>query len=156
MKAPRPVDPLRSEWMRRVRTTGTRAELRVGDVLRGIGASYRRNVRTLPGSPDFANKTRKWAIFVNGCFWHHHTNCRRATVPKTNFEFWSDKFTRNRRRDANAIRSLRAMGFRVAIIWECQVGDLVRLSVSLSEILEPRRVDVAEAIDHRRIPVDVS
>lgn len=156
MKSTLPVDPLRSEWMRRVRTSGTAAELRVGDALRALGASYRRNVRSLAGSPDFANKKRRWVVFVNGCFWHHHTNCRRATMPKTNFDFWSEKFGRNRYRDARAIRALRGLGYRVAIIWECEVADERALKEALSQVLEPRRVDMTKAVDHRGVSVDVA
>jgi DNA mismatch endonuclease Vsr len=111
-------------------------------------AAYRLNVRSLPGSPDFANKRRKWAIFVHGCFWHQHTGCRRATVPKTNAEFWLEKFRRNRERDATAIHALRRLGFRVGVIWECEIRDVERLSGILAEVLEARGVDVAESVDH--------
>ena len=67
---------------------------------RELGLSYRRNVRNLPGSPDLANKSKGWVIFVNGCFWHRHTGCKRATIPKRNHNFWKQKFAENRRRDA--------------------------------------------------------
>lgn len=156
MRAEKPIDPRRSEWMRRVARSGTPAEIRVGEALRELGAAYRRNVKSLPGSPDFANKTRKWVVFVNGCFWHHHTACRRATVPKTNVEFWLDKFGRNRHRDAKAIRQLRSLGFRVVVVWECKLADPAVLTSELSQILEPRRVDMAEAVDHRCVAIDVA
>ena len=68
--------------------------------------------------PDFANRTRQWAIFVIGSFWHHHTGCFRATIPKTNQVFWREKFTSNPHGTVRAIRALRRAGFRVAIIWE--------------------------------------
>ena len=143
-----PTDAARSELMRRVKRKGTAAELAVAAELRARKATYRLNVRSLPGSPDFANKRRKWAIFVHGCFWHHHTDCRRATVPKTNVEFWLEKFRRNRERDAAAIHSLRRRGFRVGLIWECEIRDAERLSQILAEVLETRGVDVAEPVDH--------
>jgi DNA mismatch endonuclease (patch repair protein) len=143
-----PADPARSELMRRIRRKGTATELAVAAELKARKASYRLNVRSLPGSPDFANKRRQWAIFVHGCFWHHHTGCRRATVPKSNVDFWLEKFRRNRERDASAIHALRGLGFHVGVIWECEVGDAERLSELLAEILEPRRVDVAEPVDH--------
>ena len=142
MRPPKPDDPKRSALMARVRQRGTDAELTVGSALRQLGASYRLNVRKLPGSPDFANKARKWAIFVHGCFWHRHTGCVRATVPKTNEMFWRDKFAANRRRDAQAIRELRRLGFRVAIVWECEADDPKILESNLSKILEPRRIDM--------------
>lgn len=135
MKAEKPVDPMRSEWMGRVRSAGTSAEEIVASCLRSMGLSYRRNVRSLPGTPDFANKSRRWVIFVNGCFWHHHTNCRRATIPKANTDFWATKFASNRRRDARAIWGLRRQGFRVVIVWECKIRDPVLLRSALTRSL---------------------
>lgn len=78
--------------MSRVRQRGTKAERSVAAVLRDLGLNYRLNVRSLPGSPDFANRAGRWVIFVHGCFWHQHRGCPRATVPKRNREFWSEKF----------------------------------------------------------------
>jgi len=109
--------------MRRVRQRRTKPEEVVALILRKMRIFYRRNVRSLPGSPDFANKTGRWAIFVMGCFWHRHTACSKATVPKRNREFWSTKFETNRRRDAQKIRALRALGLRVCLIWECELKD---------------------------------
>lgn len=149
MRAPKPVDPRRSALMRAVRRTGTSPETIVSLALRELGAAYRRDVRSLPGSPDFANKKRRWAIFVNGCFWHHHKNCRRATIPKTNSAFWSAKFIDNRARDARSFRALRRRGYRVAVIWECEVAEAAdRLRKRISKVLESRRVDMAETVDH--------
>lgn len=116
-----PIDPARSALMRRVRQKGTAAEFRVAEILRTLGVGYRKNVTTLPGSPDFANKRRKWAIFVNGCFWHHHDDCSRATVPTRNRAFWLTKFEANRNRDADKTRRLRQQGFRILVVWECEL-----------------------------------
>jgi DNA mismatch endonuclease, patch repair protein len=149
MQAEKPTDPERSEWMRRIRTKRTSSEQRVASYLRSMGLSYRRNVRSLPGSPDFANRSGGWAVFVNGCFWHHHTNCRRATVPKVNTAFWVAKFTSNRRRDACAIRGLRQRGFRVAIVWECEIRDLSALRLLLAKSL---RLNI---VRHRPLVVDL-
>jgi DNA mismatch endonuclease (patch repair protein) len=123
--------------MGRVRQAGTKAELEIGAALRTLGLFYRKNVRSLPGSPDFANRSARWAVFVNGCYWHHHKGCRRATVPKSNRDFWLGKFAANRRRDARALRELRRMGFRVVLVWECGVACA---GERLAEILEPRRI----------------
>jgi DNA mismatch endonuclease, patch repair protein len=120
--------------MGRVRQAQTAAELDVAAALRALGAAYRMNVKNLPGSPDFANRRRKWAVFVNGCFWHRHTGCSRATVPKANNAFWLQKFAANRTRDARAVRALRRRGFRVAIVWECEVGEA---ETKLRRALEP-------------------
>jgi DNA mismatch endonuclease, patch repair protein len=124
-KAAVPTDPARSELMRRVRRAGTAAEASIALILSEAGMRYRKNVKSLPGSPDFANKTRRWAVFVNGCFWHHHRNCRRATIPKRNRGFWIEKFNANKARDAAKTRALRRMGFRVMTIWECELGRTV-------------------------------
>lgn len=130
-----PTDPERRALMQRVRRLGTPAEGEVARVCRELGLSYRRNVKSLPGSPDLANKTRRWAVFVNGCFWHAHTGCKRATIPKRNNEFWTSKFVANRRRDAKKIRELRALGYRVLLVWECQAfeGDIARRLSNLSK-----------------------
>ncbi|WP_380784987.1 very short patch repair endonuclease [Sphingomonas sp. R86521] len=131
-------DAATSRRMAGQRQKGTKIEETVGTVLRHEGLRYRRNVRSLPGSPDFANKSRCWAIFVNGCFWHHHTNCRKATIPKTNTDFWTTKFAANRDRDARAVRALRRRGYAVVMIWECEKDRIVE---RLAKILEPRGVD---------------
>lgn len=104
--------------MAAVRQKNTHIESRVGTVLRELGVHYRKNVKVLPGSPDFSNQSGGWAVFANGCFWHHHTGCRRATVRKTNATFWNDKFRANRHRDASAVRKLRKSGYRVVVVWE--------------------------------------
>jgi DNA mismatch endonuclease Vsr len=130
--------------MSRVRQRSTAAELAVGGILRRLGASYRLNVRSLPGSPDFANNSRRWAVFVNGCFWHHHEGCHRATVPKTNSAAWIAKFRANRERDTRVAQQLRSSGFLVAIIWECELErDVQMVEKRLLEILEPRSVDMS-------------
>lgn len=118
---PIPQSPERAALLARVKQKKTKPEETVARLLRDLGLAYRRNVRALSGSPDFANRSKGWAIFVNGCFWHHHTGCRRATVPKNNRAFWTEKFAANRRRDAAKIRALRALGLRVLVIWECEV-----------------------------------
>ncbi|MGD1017113.1 MAG: very short patch repair endonuclease [Roseiarcus sp.] len=123
----RPTDPSRSELMRRVRQHGTKPEQDAAALLRELGLRYRRNVRTLPGSPDFANKSRRWALFVHGCFWHRHRNCERATIPTRNQRFWLDKFSANEKRDRRNARKLRSIGFRVITVWECQAEDTPRL-----------------------------
>ena len=127
--------------MQRVRQTGTPAEDRVALGCRDLGLAYRRNVKSLPGSPDLANKTHRWAIFVNGCFWHAHRGCSKATIPKSNHAFWVEKFAANRKRDAAKIWALRSLGYSVMIVWECQAADEFRLRRRLSDLREPRVVD---------------
>jgi DNA mismatch endonuclease Vsr len=81
-RPPKPADPRRSALFARVRQKGTSAELAVAAALRELGFAYRLNVKALPGSPDFANRKRKWAVFVHGCYWHHHTGCKRQSRPR--------------------------------------------------------------------------
>jgi DNA mismatch endonuclease (patch repair protein) len=125
------TDTVRSDLMRRVRQEGTAAEADVASMLTRFGLRYRRNVKSLPGSPDFANKSGKWAVFVNGCFWHHHDGCPRATVPKQNRAFWVRKFRANKSRDADKADRLLREGFCVMTIWECELdGDKLRKRIA--------------------------
>jgi DNA mismatch endonuclease (patch repair protein) len=127
--------------MKRVRQKGTPAEKTVAEICRSLGLGYRLNVRSLPGSPDLANKTRRWAIFVNGCFWHHHTGCKLATIPTRNAAFWGQKFAANRKRDAAKIRQLRRAGFKTIVVWQCQTRD--------RRALEARLAALAPSLDGR-------
>jgi DNA mismatch endonuclease (patch repair protein) len=120
--------------MGRVRQRGTEPELAVRRVAAAMGWRYRTSNRDLPGSPDLANRTRKWAVFVHGCFWHRHEGCSRATVPKANRSFWLAKFSANRRRDKHAIGALQNMGFRVAIVWECETRSVTLISHAFTPV----------------------
>jgi len=150
---PPALDDTRSALMRRVRRRDTSPERAVAGALRALGLAYRKNVRSLPGSPDFANKRRRWAVFVHGCYWHQHRGCKRATVPKHNRAFWQAKFAANRKRDATAIRELRRRGFKVVVVWECEGAGAEE---RLREILEARRVQVRDALDHGGVVIDVA
>lgn len=144
MKRPRlRTDAKRRALMRRVRQSGTPPERVVCEVVAEIGLRYRRNVRSLPGSPDLANKRRRWAIFANGCFWHHHKGCKLGTRPARNAKFWTEKFAANRARDARKIKELRALGFRVVVVWQCQTRDRDQLFTRLSKLRESGAVEAA-------------
>lgn len=106
--------------MKAVRRSGTGPETAVADALRGAGVRFRRNTRALPGSPDLSNARRRVAIFVHGCYWHHHSGCRYATVPKRNRRFWLAKMAANKLRDRKKASELRRLGFRVITVWECE------------------------------------
>jgi len=93
------------------------------------------NVRTLPGSPDLANKSRKFAIFVHGCFWHRHAGCYKTTTPMHNQAFWLAKFRANTERDKRRVAALKAMGFRVIVVWECQTRNESKLRSRLSSLI---------------------
>jgi DNA mismatch endonuclease (patch repair protein) len=111
----------RSEIMSRIRSRDTAPEKRVGNELRSLGTHYRAHVASLPGTPDFANKSRRWALFVHGCFWHSHKGCHLASTPKSNLAYWRPKLERNLERDYENLQALKRLGFRVQVIWECEI-----------------------------------
>jgi DNA mismatch endonuclease (patch repair protein) len=113
------VDDATSARMAGVRQKSTQPELLVGGLLRALGQRYRLSNRDLTGSPDFANRRARWALFVHGCFWHRH-GCSATTTPTRNREFWEAKFVRNVARDARTSEALRAAGYHVIVIWECE------------------------------------
>lgn len=132
-------EPLtRSQTMARIRSKNTKPEVLTRSAVQALGLRFRNNVGDLPGKPDLANKRRKWAIFVHGCFWHSHAGCRLASAPKSNIGYWSEKLARNRARDAENISVLESQGFRVLIVWECEVRNGERLNEILAEFL-PRK-----------------
>lgn len=116
------VDEVTSRRMRRVRRAGTAPELLVRQALSRHRIRYRVSNATIPGSPDLANRSRGWAVFVHGCFWHRHAGCSRASMPTKNVAFWQRKFERNIQRDAQVLRNLRSAGWRVYIVWECRAA----------------------------------
>lgn len=115
------TDEATSRRMAKIRQADTNPERIFRTLLVARGLRYRLKNRDLPGSPDVANRRHKWAVFVHGCFWHHHKGCRLATVPRRNRSFWLTKFAANRKRDAEAIRWLRTMGFSVLLVWQCEL-----------------------------------
>ena len=116
---------VRSRMMKAVKQQRTAAEVTVRSIVRQMGLRFCVHNGNLPGSPDLANRRQMWAIFVNGCFWHGHKNCHRGTslTPRANAEFWRQKLSTNRKRDAAACGSLRRLGFKVVIVWECSLKD---------------------------------
>jgi len=121
--------------MSRVRQTRTKPEDDVAILLRLHGQTYRRNVRTLPGAPDFSNKKRAWIVNVHGCFWHGH-DCSRGKRPRHNADFWNPKLDRNKARDAAVESRLVNLGFRVLTIWECELRNQPALREKLSAFFE--------------------
>lgn len=112
----------RSQMMRAVHSEDTKPELLVRKELFRAGFRYRLHRRDLPGSPDLFLLKYGVAIFVNGCFWHQH-GCKFTTRPKSNSEFWNEKFTNNTVRDIKTNWKLSLQGIRVATVWECSVKN---------------------------------
>lgn len=129
------VDPIRSRIMRAVGQKDTGPEMAVRRTLHALGYRFRVQRRDLPGSPDIVLPKHRLAVFVHGCFWHRHPGCRKATTPKTRAEFWAEKFERNVERDSQSEAALRAMGWHVLTIWECEAEAPEALLTKLSSVL---------------------
>lgn len=125
----------RSELMAKVRRRNTSAEMRVRQELRDLGIGYRLHAKDLPGTPDIVNRGRRWAIFVNGCFWHLHEGCKRGTLPKRNRRQWMEKLEANKQRDWRSLSELLDLGYSVLVVWECETRDSVQLRTILSTFL---------------------
>jgi DNA mismatch endonuclease (patch repair protein) len=123
--------------MARIRSQNTKPEVLTRSAVQALGLRFRNHVFDLPGKPDLANKSRKWAIFVHGCFWHSHTGCRLASSPKSNTGYWSEKLARNQARDAEKIAALKSQGYRVLVVWECDVRNGERLKRALQAFFRP-------------------
>ena len=121
----------RSQIMSRIRSRDTRPEVLTRAAVHRMGLRFRKHVIGLPGKPDIASKKEKWVIFVHGCFWHSHNNCRLASSPKTNTDYWSEKLKRTREQDEFKVCELLNQGFRVLVIWECEVRDGIGMQSAL-------------------------
>lgn len=118
------LTPEKRSWnMSRIHSKDTSIEVAVRLWLFHHGYRYRKNVKDLPGKPDIVLRPYKTVIFVQGCFWHRHPGCKNATTPKTRTEFWNAKFSRNIENDQKNIKKLESMGFRVIVIWECEITN---------------------------------
>lgn len=137
----------RHRCMSAIRGKNTKPEIVVRKFLFGRGFRYRLNHPRLPGHPDIVLRKYRTVIFVNGCFWHGHDNCKYYRLPKTNVDFWRKKVERNKKRDVEEQRQLAAMGWHCITIWECQLKPKVRaqtlesLAFTLNHIfLEDRKI----------------
>jgi len=126
----------RSEIMSKIRGKDTKPELMVRQYLYHNGFRYRKHYRKIPGSPDVYLSKYNTAIFINGCFWHGHENCKYYKTPKSNTSFWLDKINKNKARDIKNKNDLQNMGIQVIIIWECELkSDFNKTMQSLVEAL---------------------
>ena len=122
------VSEQRSRNMSAIKSKNTKPEIKVRKVLHSMGYRFRLHRKDLPGSPDIVLPKYKTVIFVHGCFWHRHENCKYATTPKTRKEFWEKKFRENINRDNLNQANLSLKGWKIIIIWECQLkGDIKKL-----------------------------
>ena len=113
---------VRSRIMSHIRGKDTKPEMLVRRYLFSRGFRYRVNDKRYPGHPDIVLPRYRTVIFVNGCFWHSHEGCKLASRPSSNTDYWDAKLKRNKENDAKAARSLEDLGFKVIVIWECQLS----------------------------------
>lgn len=130
-----PPSELRSRTMRAVKSRDTKPEMVVRRMVHAMGKRFRLHRDDLPGKPDLAFPRLRKVIFVNGCFWHGHDCKRGDRQPKNNAEYWANKISRNKERDQRSVEALRAMGWDVLVIWECQLKDREALKKRLTEFL---------------------
>lgn len=124
---------IRSKNMSHIRSKNTKPEEKVRKFLFSEGFRYRKNVKTLPGCPDIVLPKYKTVIFVNGCFWHKH-DCPRFVWPSSNQEYWIPKITANAERDERNYQKLKDLGWKVLIIWECELRTKVK-EITLKNIV---------------------
>ena len=142
---PRRIQPLsrdrlskeqRSWNMSRIRSKDTKPEMIVRRLLHAMGVRFRLHRADLPGKPDIVLGPRRLVIFVHGCFWHRHPGCREATMPAANRDFWLDKLEGNAARDLRHRAALRKLGWRVAVIWECETKQPEKLARRLARLTD--------------------
>lgn len=124
--------------MSHIKSENTSIELKVRKYLFDKGFRYRINLKTLPGKPDIVLRKYKTVIFVNGCFWHQHSNCKYAKIPKSNSLFWEKKFMKNIQNDEKNKENLKKLGWKVLVIWECEIKNNFEknMEILIKEIVE--------------------
>jgi DNA mismatch endonuclease, patch repair protein len=125
----------RSENMRKIRAKHTSPELMVRRIVHKMGFRYRLHVAKLPGKPDLVFSRMKKIVEVRGCFWHQHRTCGDSHIPKSRIDYWRPKLTRNKRRDKKNESQLRAEGWDLLIVWECELKDVRAVSKRISKFL---------------------
>ena len=132
--------PERSRLMSKVRQAHTAPEREIRKLLHKFGYRFRVKAKDLPGTPDVINRSAKWAIFVHGCFWHAHDGCYRWKIPKSNSNFWRNKFLNNRERDERKTNNLRDLGYSVLVVWQCELDNPIDLQKKLIDFVETARL----------------
>lgn len=125
----------RSLIMSAVHSKDTKPEMAVRKAVHALGYRYRLHAANLPGKPDLVFPSRGKVIFVHGCFWHRHSKCKYATMPKTRPEFWQDKFSANMTRDRRTRRELKQLGWEVLTVWQCELKKPEKLTERLNDFL---------------------
>ena len=126
----------RSEFMAGIRGRDTAPELAVRRIAHRMGLRFRLDRKDLPGRPDLVFPRHRLVVFVHGCFWHRHEGCRYASTPKSRIAFWTEKFAANVARDARQEATLRALGWRILVIWECETRHKTAVERRLAALIE--------------------
>lgn len=134
MKKKKPMT--RSQNMARVKSKNTKPEVLLRKLLWHKGFRYRLNYKELPGSPDLYIPKHRVAIFVNGCFWHMHENCRYSSIPKNNHDFWKNKLEGNVERDKQNYIKLESMGIKVIVVWGCEIKRMMKDEIILKQYMD--------------------
>nr|WP_246776513.1 very short patch repair endonuclease [Bradyrhizobium sp. CCBAU 53351] len=129
----------RSRVMSRVRGRDTAPEMTVRRIAHALGLRFRLHRRDLPGTPDLVFPKSRTAVFVHGCFWHRHPGCSRASMPQTRIEFWRSKLAGNVVRDRAASAALKKAGWKVAVVWECEVKNPDKVGKRLLDAIKRAR-----------------
>lgn len=134
----------RSERMSKIRSRDTKPEIALRKALHRLGFRFRLHGRKLPGKPDIVLPKYRIALFVHGCFWHRHEACKIATTPKSNTEFWLNKFKRNVTRDASNVLALEEDGWNVIIAWECDLNTSLKVQLKAAQLAAEIRASVEQ------------
>lgn len=126
----------RSWNMSRIRSKNTSPEMRVRAFLHRHGYRFRLHDKKLPGRPDIVLRRYRTVIFVHGCFWHRHSDCKYAYMPKSRVEFWNEKFRSNVMRDKEKERLLADAGWKVLTVWECETVSPEKMKLALRSLLD--------------------
>jgi DNA mismatch endonuclease (patch repair protein) len=126
----------RHRCMSKISGKNTRPEIIVRSLLHRCGYRFRLHYDKMPGKPDIVMPKYKTVIFVHGCFWHRHENCKRSTIPQTNTNFWLKKLNGNVQRDKLVQEQLQNLGWRVLVIWQCETKNLISLRERLLNVLK--------------------
>lgn len=118
-----------------VKNKNTSNEIRVRKALFSLGFRYKINDSTLPGSPDIVLPKYKIVIFIHGCFWHGHTQCKKSITPKTNLAFWESKIGKNKKRDRKSKSDLRKLGWSIITVWDCELRNKKTYELTIKKII---------------------
>ena len=128
------VSEQRSRNMSAIKSKNTKPEIAVRKVLHSMGYRFRLHGKDLPGSPDIVLPKYKTVIFVHGCFWHRHENCKYASTPKTRQEFWNKKFKKNIERELEIQETIKNIEWRSVVIWECETKNIDNLKEKIIDV----------------------